>query len=95
MDNYSESVGEQKEVPKCRLKVKAWPKYACFENTFPYGSREELHKILPSPIVKWSDYCQDLSDSANEVKRDFVWMKRLKEKSELIKERRRKNGEEQ
>ena len=94
MDNYSE-ITEEREVPKCKLKVSSWPKYEGFNNAMPYESKEELHRILPSPIIKWSDYYQTLPDAALEARRDFYWMKKLNEKAEKIKERRLADGKEQ
>ena len=89
------SAREEREVPKCKMKRTDNPECTYHKNTIPYESVFKRNQTLPSPIVKWSDYYQTVPDSTNETKRDFNWMKNLKEKAKKIKERRNGDGEEQ
>jgi hypothetical protein len=65
------------KVAQARPKYERLPEIR-FRNSIPYESREEPHRILPSPVIKRSDYYyQDLSDAAFEVIRDLTLKKML------------------
>jgi len=87
---------EEQRVPKCKMKRTDNPDCAYYKNTIPYESAFKRNQLLPSPIVSWADCYQTIPEAAREIKRDFIWMKKLKEKSDLIKKRREyENGKEQ
>jgi hypothetical protein len=93
MDNLSQGTKEELQPKKCSVIKKELPDCKYYKYTIPFQSKEEMHKLLPSPIVKWSDYYQTIPDAAREIRNDFYWMNQLRKKSE--RKERLKNGKEQ
>lgn len=71
-----------------KLTKEEYPDCKYYKYTIPFESKEEMHRLLPSPIVKWSDYYQDIKDAAAEIRKDERWMERLRRKAV------KKNGKE-
>lgn len=56
-----------------------------YKNYSSYISRWELHRILPSPDIKWTDYYyQSLLLCANEIVKDKNFMLKIKRKEKIL-----------
>lgn len=86
MNNLISDQGGVNKPPKCKLKSKKYPNCNYYKNTLPFSSREEIHKILPSPKIEWSDYCQTFADSFYKTLNDFEYVKKVIKKAERQKE---------